>query len=389
MVSTGTRRRLSFALGSWQIVALAAALDEADAQARAAPGGVDDVLVLYETGPVGAALVAAMHAVAGTVRPWRAVVEAFAAMGSVERRMSQAAYDAAQASLRAAVGPGRVDEIWLCRATRAAERLAIETWPEARVMLYEDGVLSYLPMLPLAPAGGVASRLGDALDARRPARRLARWKHAFDPRQFPRVAGAWMLLGDAFPAPATLASVPWHPVAAGRLRAAIDRCRAIPAVAAFRPAPTERPAVLMLGQALSRFHAMPRETELAAYRDAVTAIVAHGYDVWWKEHPRATEPFCPEVAAAVPAGRVRELELPFALPIELVADRLRLAACAGGITTALFYLPRLLGIPAYTVAGAFSAVLHGDWALQNRLFVERVAPLAELPPAASPPAPSA
>ncbi len=390
MVSNVPTVRLSFVLGSWQIVALAAGLAQADAEA-ASPSGAgsarvrEDILVLYETGPVSEALMAAMRDIAGAVRPWHAVVEAWTTMASIDRRMSQRAHDAAQSSLRAIVGADRVDEIWLCRATRAAERLVIDTWPDATVMLYEDGVLSYLSAPPAAADGlGPAGRLADAMERFRPARRLRRWKDGYDPRQLPRIGGAWMLLGDAFAPPPSLAGVPWHAVPAAVLRRVVDGCRALPAVAAFRPEPTERPAVLVLGQALSRFHAITRGEELRVYADAVGAVVARGYDVWWKEHPRAVEPFFDELAARSPPGRVRELAVPFAWPVELVADRLGLAAAVGGITTALFYLPRLLGIPAYTVAAAFAPSLRGNWALQNRLFVERVEPLDALPSASQP-----
>lgn len=384
----GPTVRLSFVLGSWQVVALAAGLAQADAEAAAAAPSdrgarpVDDLLVLYETGPVSDALKAAMRDIAGAVRPWRAVVEAWATMASIDRRMSRREFDAARASLRTIVGTDRVDEIWLCRATRAAERLVLDTWPGARVMLYEDGVLSYLSTLPSAAEGdGLLGRIADAIEQALPARRLRRWKDGYDPRQLPRIGGAWMLLGDTFGPPPPLAGVPWHAVPDAVLRRVVEGCRAIPAVAAFRPAPTERPAVLVLGQALSRFHAIARDEELRVYADAVGAVVERGYDVWWKEHPRAVEPFFAELAARSAPGRVRELAVPFAWPVELVADRLGLAAVVGGITTALFYLPRLLGIPAFTVAPALVPSLRGNWALQNRLFVERIAPLAALPSA--------
>jgi len=252
-------------------------------------------------------------------------------------------------------------------------------------------VLSYLPLPAVAVAGsGLFSRWRERLDARRPVRRLRRWKNALDPRDRGRIADAWMLLGDLFAPPAALAGVRWHAVAGATLGQTIAACASLPAVArVVLPARDTgaRPRVLVLGQALSRFHALPRADEVAAYADAVRHIVSCGYDVWWKEHPRATEPFFAAVAWGHPEGRVRELAMPFALPVELVAGRLGLAACVGGPTTALFYLPRLYGIAAFSFSDAFVGRLSGEWALQNEWFRARIAPLSALPPAAPRPSP--
>lgn len=378
--------RLAFALGSWQLVALDAGLRAADAACGAEPA--DETLVLYETGPASAGLVAAMHDVAMAVRPWRKVVDCLAWMPLVHRKISQREFETLRERLLREVGVERVDELWLCRVTRAAERLVMEAWPDAKVVLYEDGVLSYLPMREPAGDGGgggrVLARWRIALDARRPVLRLRRWKNALDPRHRARIEEAWMLLGDTFAAPRALKGVTWHAVGPAVLEQTVAACQTIPAVARFAPLACDeaaRPRVLVLGQALSRYNALPRVDEEAVYARAVRQIVALGYDVWWKEHPRATEPFFAAVAAGHPQGRVRELTLPFALPVELVAGRLGLAACVGGITTALFYLPRLFRVAAYSFSDAFAGRLRGDWALQNELFMSRIAPLGSLPAA--------
>ena len=139
------------------------------------------------------------------------------------------------------------------------------------------------------------------------------------------------------------------------------------------------PRVLVLGQSLYRWDVLTREQELAVYRQVIDTILAKGYNVLWKEHPRVLEPFFPELAANAAPGRLRELDLPFALPVELVADRLRLAGCVAGISAALFYLPRLYDIPAYTFADDLSFFMTGQWALQNEMVRRSVPPLGALP----------
>lgn len=392
MVSGGPIVRVGFALGSWQVVALAAGLAEADA--RAGPARVcEDHIVLYETVAVSAALKAAMHDVAAAVRPWRSIVDAFDFMAAVQRKIGQKEFDAVQSRLRRHLGLERIDELWLCWLTRAPEKLVIDTYADARIHLYEDGLFSYLPQRPTPdePAPSSArGRLAAWLDARRPVRRFRRYKSWLDPRHAGRIDAAWMLLADLWPPPATLAAVPWHAVSADALRATLARCRVLPAVSAFALDPPPRPAILVLGQTLSRWNALTRAQELAVYAGAIATAVERGYDVWWKEHPRAIAPFFADLAAAAPPGRVRELALPFALPVELVADRMHLAGCAAGISTAIYYLPRLYGLAAYTFADALAPFLRDPWALQNELVRGSAAPLSALPlaPAATDTSPS-
>ncbi len=379
--------RVCLALGSWHIVALEAALRQADA-ASTAPGAPEDHLVLYETVSVSAELKQAMREVAAAVRPWRRIVDAFELLASVRRKISQHEFDALIARLRGHLGLERIDELWLCWITRAPEKLVMEAYPEAGVMLYEDGLFSYLPMRSTprepAPAGlpwpsALRARWRDGLDRWRPVRRFRRHKSWLDPRHERRVAGAWMLLADLWPAPATLAHVPWRPVASVVVRQTLAGCASIPGVACFAAPEPRRPSVLVLGQTLSRWGAMTRAQELALYARVIELVVGRGYAVWWKEHPRSQQPFFPELAALAPPGRLRELELPFALPVELVASRLGLAACAAGISTALFYLPRLYDIPAYTFAEDLAPFLSDRWAQQNDLVRRAAPPLRHLP----------
>ena len=395
MVSRGPVVRVGFALGSWQVVALAAGLAEADA--RAAPGrACEDHLVLYETVAVSDALKAAMREVGAAVRPWRSIVDAFDLLASVRRRIGQRELEALIGRLRRHLGLARIDELWLCWLTRPPEKLVAEAWPEARIHFFEDGLFSYLPQRPTPVEPPPASlpwpsrwlaRLRDGFDARRPVRRFRRYRSWLDPRHAGRVDAAWMLLADLWPPPAELAAVPWHTVAPERLRATLAACCNLADVAGFHPEPLQRPAFLVLGQTLSRWGVLTRAEELAVYAGAIATAIERGYDVWWKEHPRAQESFFADLAAAAPLGRLRELALPFALPVELVAERLQLAGCTAGVSTAIFYLPRLYGIAAFTFADALAPFMKDRWALQNELVRRSATALSELPFAATPPSP--
>lgn len=373
--------RVSFALGSWQLVSLAAGLRDASRDGGRAFD--DDTVVLYETGAASAALQRAMRDVAAQAYPWTRIVEAFDVLADVPRRIAGGELARRIDALRARLGSRRVDELWLCWLSRPAERLVLEAFPDARIVFYEDGLTSYLPLAAIAAPQGPLAAVGAAIDARVPALAFRRHKGSIAPRHAERVAEARMLLGDVWPAPEALAHVPWKTVRPDALRATIDACRRIDAVAAFVPPPQrERPRVLVLGQALARFGALPRDAEQQVYAEAIRTIVTRGYDVLWKEHPRAEQPFFDALAAGAPAERLRRLELPFALPVELVADRLGLAACAAGISAALWYLPRLDGTPAHSFADRLAPHLGGRWAMQNDLVLASSTPLSRLPDAA-------
>ena len=209
------------------------------------------------------------------------------------------------------------------------------------------------------------SRLRGAGPERRPGRRFRRHKSWLDPRHAERLSGAYLVLTDVAPLPEAFAHAPCHTVEARYLRKTLSSCAALPRVADFAAPDAGGPRVLILGQSLSRWEVLTRAQEVAIYRQVVDTILANGYDVLWKEHPRTQESFFPDLAGNVAPGRLQELDLPFALPVELVADRLGLSACVAGISTALFYLPRLYGIPAYTFADDLAPFMTKQWALQN------------------------
>ena len=391
-------RRVCFALGTWQIVTLAAGLRRAADDSARGGSPFLDYLVLYEPAGASDALKDSMQAVAEAVWPWKRIVWAFDVLSGVRRRVSQERFDALLGGVRERVGVPAVDELWFCWLNRLPEKLIMEAYPDARVVLYEDGLTTYLPVpVPPAPHPAFArltALLTRRMDARRPVRRFRRHKNVLDPRHQERLAGLYLVLADVLPVPAAFAHPPCHLVGDHHLRETLRSGAAIAGLAdAATGAPGDaRPRVLVLGQSLHRWGVLTREQELAVYGHTVDALLAKGYNVLWKEHPRVLEPFFPQLAAGTAerrrrdgdtAGTLRELDLPFALPVELVAGRLGLAGCVAGISAALFYLPRLHDIPAYTFAGDLSPFMTRHWAVQNEMVTNAVPPLSALPAAAN------
>lgn len=413
--------RVCFALGTWQIATLAAGLRQSaheDGGSDGGPGGGaaahEDYLVLYEPAGASDALQSAMRSVAEAVWPWKRIVPAFDLL-SVRRRLTQKTFGALLERVRERIGLSRADELWLCWLNRPTEKLILEAYGEARAVLYEDGLTTYLPVpvaegfgerrrlpFPLGALARVGSRFTDALDERRPVRRFRRHKGRLDPRHRERLSDAYLVLADSLAVPEAFARASCHVVESRQLRETLDACGSLPNVSAGAAPlhrPGERHRVLVLGQSLYRWRVLSRDDELAVYRHIVAALLAKGYDILWKEHPRVQEPFFSQLAADTgPEGgggatvgppRMQEVDLPFALPVELVAGRMGLSACVAGISAALFYLPRLYDIPAYTFADDLAPFLVKQWRLQNEMVRDSVPALDTMPTAAMPPAAAA
>jgi hypothetical protein len=147
--------------------------------------------------------------------------------------------------------------------------------------------------------------------------------------------------------------------------------------------------LLVLGQALSRNGIMTREEEFGIYRDIIDTLLAKGYRILWKEHPRISEPFFADLKAHLQqrcpaaAERLQQLSIPHAYPVEMVADRLGLAGCVAGTSAALFYLRRLYDIPCYTFGEVLLSRMKGVDVFMNDMIRREVPPLTDLPSLAS------
>ena len=388
--------RVCCCIGTWQLVTLAAALqqigEDLKAKSGGDAGGFDDYLVVYETGGVPNSFKETVQQMAEIIWPWKRIVWAYDLLTS-ERRISQKRFDLLRQTLRERVGvpANRVDEIWVCWLTRPAEKLVFETYPSARIQLFEDGLISYIPV-PLAHemegAGSLKTRIRERLDKLRPVRRYRRSHWALDPRHLSRVESAYLQLTPDAPAPEILAHIPRRFVEYRLLHQALERVKPILAASYLADSAAEEivpDRLLVLGQALSRNGMMSRDEELGIYGDIIDTLLAKGYRVLWKEHPRIHEPFFADLKthlqnrAPGAEERLRELSLPRAFPIELAADRLGLAGCVAGTSAALFYLRRLYGIPCYTFGDVLLPYMQGVDIFMNDMIRREVPPLSELP----------
>ena len=89
--------------------------------------------------------------------------------------------------------------------------------------------------------------------------------------------------------------------------------------------------------------------ELDYYLEVVGELVAKGYQIRWKDHPRQEVSIVQEMIRRFP-GRVRQSAIPPQVPIEVVAGKLGFKTCVSINSSSLYYLPALHGMKSYTTA---------------------------------------
>lgn len=390
--------RVCGVFGTWQLITLVASLQQAAQDSRGTDAGTseeyEDYLLLYETAGVSGEFKEILHRMAETVWPWKRIAWAYDILLN-KGRLTQREYDRRRRILqeRLGVSADGPDELWVCWLKRPAEKLLFGTFPRAAIVLYEDGLITYLDVS-LARLDGEGIRGGLAAlrtilrkhwEKRFPVARLRRSRWEMDIRHQARLRQAYLLLSKDATLCETLAHVPARFVDDRFVRLALaDGLPALPrnaAETAIDEADLDQsaaPRVLMLGQALSRNRIMSREEERALYERIVRTVLDKGYDVLWKDHPRVSEPFFEELRRFAGA-RVTRLILPHTCPVEIIADRLQLAACVAGTSAALFYLRRLYRIPCYSFAAKLLPWMSGTEADMNEHVRREIPSLDDLP----------
>jgi hypothetical protein len=337
--------RFVFVHGPWQLLIAAAALRQA---ARSEQGRSRDTLVVFSLhdGPLAPPIVEVIRRIATAVWPWHRVVVLDDTirwdLGEARRCME---------AVRATLSDVPPDEVWLDCLWGAAEKIVAETYPKARLVLYEDGLHTYLP------------NEDHHLDAARPfgdprgaycalKLRLREWTHPEDlalaamlPRHLSRVAASYLWITPMIPPADHQRRLPWVQLQTSFLKDTLARVSPIVDDIDLEPG---GPRALILGQCFSNYGDLARGVEVDCYADMAKRLQDRGYEVVWKEHPRTRLPFLAELAEAVPGVRGAPDWGPW--PVELFVERLGLSACASITSTSLFSIPLLFGLPSYSPA---------------------------------------
>lgn len=379
-------RRICVAIGPWQIIMLAAALEQRDhdLSARSRPvGDSEDYLILYDSNPVSDAFRQAMMEVAACVRPWAKVIWAGDLLES-QRVFGHSNWQEYRAEVRARVAVTEADELWVGKLTTCPEHIISDFFPGAPVYVYEDGFGSYVPHRP-----HVDQLTGECRPWRERAVKAAKrfvedWipsrRHLHvSPRYIRRCKGVYGFIAHEVPVPEPLDNLPLSLISKDVLFNVLARCHTLPdVVQAGDSDDLPKSCALMLPQTFYKWRIITREQEVDIYKRVISGLLDQGHIVLWKEHPRADMPFYPEMEAAFGKGQVRAVSLPFTLPIEFVAPHLNINAWVAAGSSSLYYLSRLYGLPAYTFADEVIPYLTGNARRLAEITATLVPPVSQI-----------
>lgn len=357
--------RLCAAAGTWQLITLRAALEQARRDGRREPA-CRDVLVLYDV--YGSReVVEWMWQVAPHLWDWAEIIDASEVLAcpGLKGDVWPLPVDEWRAEVKRRCGAD-VAELWMCHVEGPGHRLLLETYPGARVTLFEDGRLGrprlahwtgrdYAAFLRLAPRLLLRGRVRRHLDSLR----MADWR--VPARYFPRIEAKWLFLRD-LPVPPPYCDSPTRPVSREALVESMRLAVATPLVreqlAAIPAAAPED--VVMLGT----FHGnqvVRAEDDLRIYGGVARALVGKGYRVWWKGHPRDASRVFEQIAPSLPGGRFMRLSCSNLVPLQLVMEAARFPVCCAAESTVMHYLPGLFGTAVFFFIHHWSPVIRTPW----------------------------
>jgi hypothetical protein len=359
--STARGVRVCYVSGTWQLIALCASLREHLARTPHFHH-LDTVVVAAGTG-TSAALrqkledVVTLLAV-GDRFDW--IDDLMAGLGGVDDRE----FEARIRTTRERIGTRDVVEVWVSYPWAGPDRFLLECYPGAHVVLYEEGILTYA-----RPWSDAYSRRGSPRETvkylyRRTAGDSRARVRAFNSearllgRRKRAPAASYLLLGHRLGVPSAHRRFA-HIVPPRTLREVLET---IPVDSVPRAA-TTYPRALLLGANLSAWQVIPFDDELGLYVSAVSRLANAGYEVWWKDHPRAPQPFLGPLQERLPDIPVSPLEVEHTLPLEVALLKDPVDLLVGGVTAGLFYAPLVnpSQMRAATFAEAMRPLLKWPW----------------------------
>ncbi len=340
-------KRFILTLGSWQIIMVTAALRQ---HQISRPSGDEDYLVLHGTNH-SQEMRHTMQQLAGVLWDWKEIVWIDDLFPSI---VTTHALPNIRERLIGRLEHLYPDEIWTCKPFDSDVKAIFEIFPESTIILYEDGLHSYVPQ---PYAGGLQPvPLGQPLTS---IQQIARWftyrgDYLATPgiysRHVARFERAHLFLARRLSVPDYIRHATLVNINAELLLESIRLVQRHIDLSIISP-PENGPdsgRVLVLGQCFARWNLMDWQEELTLYRAIILKLYEQGYSVLWKEHPRSAHPFFPSLAQSLSSEQLKKLDIPFTYPIELFINQLDIEACVSAMSTSLFYLSELFRIPAYS-----------------------------------------
>ncbi len=357
-----TLRRVVSAVGPWQIILAASAIRQ---QSRTLRGTSEDYLLLYGYGLSERAR-ETMVRIARCVWDWRRIEWVGDIVEPPDMPFGTCS-SLASSALQDRIGVSDADEVWVCKLHATPERVAMEAFRRAAVVFYEDGLGTYqpetfLPSLVLHPMELARYMRWLLRPARRGRRRPPSPCFRIPRDSLRRLTRVHMLPLD-LPIPAHLRQANLVPTERETVLSVINATvKEIGIDESTAQHPAGHKLALIMGQPLSGCWLMSWEEELDMYVHVARAVEHAGLTPLWKEHPRASPPFLDELVLRVPSVKPCSFYDDHTWPVELFAKSLRPSCCISALSSSLFYVRYLFGIPTYTfIQEAKRRQWRGNW----------------------------
>lgn len=378
--------RICLALGPWQIIMLSAALQQAFNNCPSQEK-TKNILVLYGI-KLTNELKDSMQTVANLVGEWEQIIWADDLL-NCELDKSKQGFNKTVNSLQKRIGIKKAEEIWLCKLTSYSEKLVVEAYQDAKIIIYEDGLHTYVPLNTKKknligflqnkePISIVKNYLKQYFNQKISWRRV--YKSQFSSEHIHRLSGLYLYIAKDVPMMGAYSKAPQFLIEDETLRDTISSCNSLYTIEKTEAniLAGKDKQVLVLGQCFARSGLMNFNEELHIYSQVVETLLEKGYIVLWKDHPRVTEPFFPKLVEKFSSVSVKEPQLSFTLPVEFIAYKLGISACISGFSSSLFYLNRLYGINTYTFAKYLSPYFKNDFSFMVDITNKKIPLFSEI-----------
>ncbi|WP_414527900.1 polysialyltransferase family glycosyltransferase [Nodularia chucula] len=367
--------RLIVANGTWQLIVVISALSQISSPTSYV---CDDYLLLYAPG-LSNGMKKVMMEIASLAWTWRKIIWVDDLLYSNIITYSNFEILELLQAIRERIGINTFPEIWIGKLTDPAEKLILESFPNAQISIYEDGLHTYAPQedwrlnhLQLIFKPGIAKykiqkRIQQNANI---SHRLK--NHGLCRQHLNRLTRSYLLLNSILPVPQYLdckiikINNEFVLLTIKNIRAGmkIDFSKQITS--------KSNNYVLVTGQCFARWGLMSWEQELNMYSKIFNTIKKKNLTPLWKEHPRINKPFFKELATQFQELHPIEFNLPIYWPIEIFIEEINLVACVSATSTSLFYVRDIFGLQSYTVSHELSDLFSGDFAYMTELVVKHI-----------------
>lgn len=382
--------RIVLATGPWQTIMAASAIRQATSVLKQTP---KDYLVLsgYQ---LSDETKQTMMSIAPLVWNWEAIIWAEDVLHLDFPSFNKENFPNYLQAFKQRVPLDKVNEIWGCKLQDLAEKIMLEAYPSAKVIIYEDGLHSYVDYedwdlfdrkllsnyseFKYKLKQRVKERLGyfDCIN-----------KYCICRKHIERISQVYLALTNTLPVPnylkkrGNVKQIEQNFVLE-TLSAIATKSEAVKQ-AISQQNTQDKNKVLVLGQCFSLWGLFSWEEELNIYSEIISLLLEYNFIPIWKEHPRMTQPFYRELTSQHSSLKTLELNLHYSYPIELFVKPLNLMGCVSLTSTSLFYLKDLFKIPTYTLAKELSDRCLEKNVLNHfyttaRVVSEHIAPLDEI-----------